>query len=213
VKPLIAISAVILVLALVFVRLQLESGPMALERCKFAVSQAKSWTVESTQQYSASLVNATTRNKIRCPDDYEYILRTRTPDNVISEQSTIHTSGVTYFENVDGNWAKSATAGDSPALRECGKGPLLVQNTVFNAIIELPRRRAGKIVEGQLQTIDGIRCQDWSVDLGNEWPQMPAFTICIDRNTHLPRRLTYTESGATDDFTGWNSTTVDAPPL
>jgi hypothetical protein len=213
VKTLVVIAAVILVLALVFFRFQSEAGPMALERCKTAVSQAKSWTVESTPQYGTNLVHATTRTKISCPDDYEYLYRTRTPNNVIHEQSTIHINGATYVENVDGNWAKSTTAGDSPALMECGKGPLFVQHTVLAAIIELPRRKAGKMVEGQLQSINGESCQDWSVDYGNEWPQMAPYTICLDPKTHLPRRITYTESGATNDFTGWNRTTVEPPAL
>jgi hypothetical protein len=211
VKIVLAISAVIAVLALLFFRFQSESGPMALERCKAAVGQAKSWTVESTQ--ADSLVNATNRNKISCPDDYEYAYRSRTPDNVIREQSTKQIAGVTYVENVDGSWAKTPTAGDSPALKECGKGPLLVQHTVFNAIIELPRRRAGKMAKGELQSINGESCQDWSVDYGNEWPQMAPYTICLDLKTHLPRRITYSESGAMHDFSGWNKTTVEPPPL
>jgi hypothetical protein len=213
VKTLLAISAVILVLVLIFFRLQAEAGPMALARCKIAVGQAKSWTVESSQAYSSNLVNSTNRSKISCPDDYEYVNRSRTPDNIIREQSTVHFNGVTYVENVDGNWAKSASAGDSPALKECGKGPLLVQQTVFDALVELPRRKAGKMVRGKLETINGESCRDWSVDYGNEWPQMAPYTICLDPKTHLPRRITFSESGATNDFTGWNSTTVDPPPL
>jgi hypothetical protein len=213
VKIVIAISAAILVLVLVFFRLESEAGPIALERCKVAVSQAKSWTVESTQQYSTSLVTATTRNKISCPDDYEYAYRSRTTDNVIREQSTIHTNGVTYIENADGTWAKSATVGDSPALKECGKGPGLVQATVVNAIYELPRRKAGSIVKGELQTIDGAKCQEWHVEYGNEWPQTAPYTVCIDRKTRLPRRITFTESGVTEEFTRWNSTTIEPPAL
>lgn len=212
-KTVLAISAVILVLVLVYFRLDSETGPMALERCKVAVSQAKSWTVESTQQYSTSLVTATTRNKISCPDDYEYAYRSRTTDNVIREQSTIHTNGVTYIENADGTWAKSATVGDSPALKECGKGPGLVQATVVNAIYELPRRKAGSIVKREFQTIDGAKCQEWHVEYGNEWPQTAPYTVCIDRKTRLPRRITFTESGVTEEFTGWNSTAVEPPAL
>jgi hypothetical protein len=213
VKIVIAISGVILVLALFFFRLESETGSMALERCKTAVSQAKSWTVETSQQYSTTLVTATTRNKISCPDDYEYAFRSRTTDNVIREQSTIHTNGVTYIENADGAWAKSTTPGDSPAMRECGKGPALVQNTVINTILELPHRKTGSIVKGQLQTIDGAKCQEWHIEYGNEWPQTAPYTVCIDRKTYLPRRITFTESGGTEEFTGWNSTTVEPPSL
>jgi hypothetical protein len=214
VKPALALSAAILVVALLFFRLHSESGLMELERCKTAVGQAKSWSTERiSEPESPDFVTLTTRTKVSCPDDYEYFYRRRTHDDVITEQTTIRTHGVTYVETVDGKWNQSANAGSPQISMECGKGPLLVQQTVFNAIIEVPRRREGKIVEGQLQTIDGIRCRDWSVDLGNEWPQMPAFTICVDPRTHLPWRLTFTESGATDDFAGWNRTTVDAPPL
>ena len=212
-KSLLAISAVILVLALFFFRIHSESGLMELASCKAAVAQAKSWTVESIEQNSTSLVTVTTRSKISCPDDYEYLTRSRTPDDVIREQSTIHTHGVTYVETVEGKWEQTAPA-DNPQIRlECGKGPALVQMTVFNAILELPHRSAGKIVKGQLQTIDGAACQEWSVDYGNEWPQTAPYTVCIDLKTHLPRRITFTYSSAGTNFIGWNGTTVDPPPI
>ncbi len=213
-KPLLAISAFILVLALLFFRLHSETGPMALERSKTAVSQAKSWTAESTSQpESPNFVTITNRTKVNCPDDYAYLSRSRTPDDVIREQSTIHTHGISYIETPDGKWEQSATAGNPQIPMECGNGPALVQQTLVNGIIELPRRRAGKIVKGKLQTIDGAPCQEWSLDFGNEWPQVQPYTICINPKTHLPRRLTFDYPGATFDFTGWNSTTIDPPGL
>ena len=213
-KTLLALSAVILVLALLFFRIHSESGLRELARCQCAVRQAKSWTAESIfQPESPNFVTFTNRNKVSCPGDYEYLYRSRTHDDVITEQSTIHTQGVSYVESADGKWDKNVTAGNPQIPLECGKGPVLVQQTVFNAIIELPRRRAGKIVENQLRTIDGVLCRGWSLDFGNEWPQMPPYTICIDPETHLPRRLTFDYPGATHDFTGWNSTTVEPPPL
>ncbi|HEY6267356.1 MAG TPA: hypothetical protein VIX11_03595 [Candidatus Acidoferrum sp.] len=213
-KTVLAIAAVILLLVLLFFRFQSESGPMALARCKAAVGQAKSWTIESFSQPRNS--NNTTfkdRIEVSCPADYKSVFISRTPDNVIREQSTVYTSGATYVENLEGNWTKSPSAGDSPALKECGKGPVLVQNTVFNAIIELPRRRAGTMVKGEIQSINGGSCQDWSIDYGNEWPQMAPYTVCLDLKTHLPRRITYSESGVANDFSGWNSTTVQPPAL
>jgi hypothetical protein len=214
VKTFLVIAAGILVLALFFFRFQSESGPMALAGCKTAVGQAKSWTMESVSQPDSSN-NTTFKNRIEvnCPADYKSVFKSRTPDNVIREQATVYAGGVTYVENLDGNWSKAPSASDSPALKECGKGPLLVQQTVFNAIIELPRRRAGKMEKGEVQSINGESCQEWSVDYGNEWPQMAPYTICIDRKTHLPRRITYSQSGATNDFSGWNSTTVEPPEL
>jgi hypothetical protein len=210
-KSALAISAVILVLALLFFRLHSEAGLVELARCKTAVGQARSWTVESTELYSPTLVTATTRNQVSCPDDYAYLYRTRTPDDVIREQSTVHTHGVSYVEAVDGRWEQNSTADNPQIPMECGKGPALVQMTVFNAILELPRRKGGSIVKGQRQTIDGVRCQEWHVEYGNEWPQTAPYTVCIDLKTHLPRRIIFAGSGATNDFTSWNSTTVDSP--
>jgi hypothetical protein len=214
VKTAIAIAVLIVVVALGLFRLQSESGPLALARCKAAVGQAKSWTIESSSQPGNSN-NTTFKNRIEvsCPADYRSVFRSRTPDNVIREQSTVYSGGATYVENLEGNWSKSASADDSPALKECGKGPVIVQNTVFNAIIELPRRRAGTMVKGELQSINGGSCQDWSIDYGNEWPQMAPYTICLDTKTHLPLRITFAPSGATNDFSGWNSTTVEPPSL
>jgi len=214
VKIVLAIAAIILVLALLLFRFQSESGPMALARCKAAVGQARSWTIESSSQPGNS--NNTTfkdRIEVSCPADYKSVFRSRTPDNVIREQSTVYSGGVTYIENLEGNWTKNPSAGDSPALKECGKGPVLVQNTVFNAIIELPRRKVATMVKGELQSINGGSCQEWSIDYGNEWPQMAPYSICLDPKTHLPRRITYSQSGATNDFSTWNSTIVEAPTL
>jgi hypothetical protein len=213
-KTVLAISAVILVLALVFFRFRSESGMVALQRCKAAVGEAKSWTVETTSQpESPSFTTFTDRTKVSCPDGYEHLFRSRTPDNVLSEQSTVRVHGVTYVENEAGGWQQNAYASNPQISMECGRGPLLVQQTVFNAVIELPRRKAGKLVKGELQTIDGVKCQEWSVDYGNEWPQIRAYTICIETKTHLPRRITFAYPGATDDFTAWNNTTVETPPL
>jgi hypothetical protein len=214
VKTLLAIAGVILLLALIFFRLQSESGPMEMEHCKIAVQQAKSWTVESiSEPESPNYSTYSTRTKVICPDDYEYSWRNRTPDDVIRGQTIIHTHGVSYVENVDGKWDQSAPAGNFDLPMECGKGPALIQQTLGNAIFELPRRRAGKMVKGKLQTIDGVTCREWSLEFGNEWPQVQPYTICIDTKTHLPRRLKYGFPGGTFDFTGWNTTTVDPPPL
>jgi len=214
VKLVLAIVVVSLVLVLILLRVESESGPMALAGCKAAVAQAKSWTLESTSQPDSS-TNTIYKNRVEvsCPDSYKSVFKSRTPDNVIQEQATVYTSGVTYVENLDGNWTKGPTAGESPALKECGKGPLLVQQTVLNAMLELPHRKAGSIVKGQLQIVDGAKCQEWHVEYGNEWPQTAPFTVCIDRKTHLPRRIIFSESGGTDEFTGWNSTTVEPPTL
>ena len=74
------ISGIIFVLALIFFRLQSESGPMEMELCRTAVQQAKSWTVESTAPpESPNYSTHTTRTKVSCPDDYEYSWRNRTP--------------------------------------------------------------------------------------------------------------------------------------
>jgi len=214
VKTLLSISAVILLLTLFFFRVHSESGLRELEHCRTAIGEAKSWTVESTNQpESPNLVTIKTRNKVSCPEDYENLFQSRTPDDLMTEQSTIHANGVTYVENVDGKWEKTETADDPQIPKQCGKGPSLVQSTVVNAIFELPRRRAASIVKGKLQSIDGVRCQEWHVEYGNEWPQMPPYTVCIDTKTHLPRQITYTPSGATYEFKGWNSTTVQPPGL
>jgi len=214
VKPVLAISAVILVLAMALFRLHKESGLMELERCQNAVRQAKSWTVESiSRRESPNFVTFTTRNRVSCPEGYEYLYRTRTHDDVIIEQSTVQTHGVTYVETVDDAWRQITAPLHPQLLAECGKGPALVQQTVFNAILEVPRRTAGKIVEGQLQTIEGAKCQEWNVDYGNEWPQTAPFSVCIDTRTYLPRRITFGYPSAEHTFTGWNSTIVDPPSL
>jgi hypothetical protein len=214
VKFVFVIVAVVLLLAMVIFRLHAESGMKELERCREAVRQAKSWTAESiSEPVSPNFVTTTNRTRVSCPDDYEYLFRSRTPDDVITEQSTIRASGMTFIESRDGKWETVASSTDPQIHSECGKGPALLQQTVLVAIIELPRRRAGKITEGQLQTIGGASCRDWSLEFGNEWPQIQAFTVCIDPKTHLPRRITFVNPGGTNEFKDWNSTVVQAPTL
>ena len=211
-KSVLALAALVLLAALIFFRLQSESGPLEMERCKIAVQQAKSWTVESTSEPESPNYNTfTTRTKVSCPDDYEYFWRNRTRDDVITGQATVHAHGVSYVENVDGKWDQSIPAGNFDLPKECGKGPALIQQTLGNALFELPRRKAGKMEKGKLLTIDGVSCREWSLEFGNEWPQVQSYTLCIDRKTHLPRRLQYGYPGGTFDFTGWNSTTVEPP--
>lgn len=211
-KTFIALSAVVLLLTLLFFRLHSDSGMLELERCQLAVGQAKSWTVATTAQYGSNMATTTSRSKVSCPDDYENYDRSRGQDEVIREQYTIHTHGVSYEETPDGKWEQRATGGNSQIPLECAKGPALVQLTVSNAILEIPRRRAGKIVKGELQTVQGLPCQEWNLDFGNEWPQMQPFTVCIEPETHFPRRISFAHPNAVHEFTGWNSTTVPPPP-
>jgi hypothetical protein len=212
-KLVLVLSVVVGLGALIFFRLQSDSGPTEMERCRAAVQQAKSWTEESTSEpQSPSFSTYTTRTKVSCPDDYEYRSRNRTRDDVITGQTTIHTHGVSYVEDVDGKWVQNAPVGNFDLPQECGKGPGIVQQMLGNAIIELPRRRAGKLVKGKLQTIEGVSCRDWSLDFGNEWPQVPSYTICINPKTHLPRQVRYDGPGYHIDFSGWNTTTVEPPP-
>jgi hypothetical protein len=211
-KTVLAFSAVLLLLVLIAFRLHSDAGPMTMERVRTNVGQAMSWTAESTSQpESPNFITFTNRTKVSCPDDYESSSRSRTRDDVIHEQSTIHIHGVTYVEDVDGKWGQNASADVTGFRLECGKGPAFLQQALGNAIIELPRRKAGKMVKGRLQTIDGVTCQELRFDFGNEWPQINAFTICIDTRTHLPRRLQYDYPAATIDFTGWNTTTIEPP--
>src|SRR4030081_1277193 len=130
VKTLLAISAAVLILALLSFRFHADSGLRELERCPTAVGQARRWTIETTALYSPNLVTSTTRYKVNCPDDYEYVYRTRTTNDVITEKSDIHTNGVSYVETVDGRWEKTATVSNPQIPMECGKGPALVQSTV-----------------------------------------------------------------------------------
>jgi hypothetical protein len=213
-KLVLVLSVVVVLGALIFFRLQSDSGPTEMARCRTAVQQAKSWTVESTSEpESPNYSTYTTRTKVSCPDDYEYFWRNRTRDDVITGQTIVHTHGVSYVENVDGKWDQSVPAGNFDLPKECGKGPALIQQTLGNAIYELPRRRAGKMVKGKLLTIDGASCREWSLEFGNEWPQVQSYTLCIDRKTHLPRRLQYGFPGGMFDFTGWNTTTIEPPAL
>jgi hypothetical protein len=211
-KLVIAIAVLCAILGLLVFRFEADSGPMALQKCKIAVNQARSWTEETVSRPdNLSYGTTTNRTKVSCPGEYEYMNRNQTSDNVIREQDFIHTHDVSYMETDGGSWQQSNLPGNPDILGQCGRGPITVRNLVFNAIVELPRRKAGKIIKGEKQVLDDGTCQDWSVDLGNEWPQMAAFTVCIEPKTHLPRRIVYAGSGVTTNFTGWNSTTIEPP--
>ena len=213
-KKIFAICIVAFVIGLAVFRVQKESGMTALQRCKAAMAEAKSWTAESiSEPVAPSYSTQTVRARVSCPNDYESFYNTRTSDNVIHESSVIHANGKSYLETDGGTWHEDPTAHNDNLPKECGKGPLSLQHTVLLAIIEIPRRQAGKIEKGQLVTIDDVKCQEWHVDFGNEWPQMPEHTVCIDTKTHLPRRLTFPNTTATDEFTGWNKTVIEPPAL
>lgn len=213
-KKTLAVCAVVAILAVALARLQKESGMMALQRCKTAMAEAKGWTAESiSEPVSPNYSTETTLIKVICPNEYEYLHRNRTSDNVIHEDSLIHANNKSYVETTDGKWQEDPAAHNDNLPKECGKGPLILQHTVLLAIIEIPRRQAGKIEKGQLVTIEDVKCQEWHVDFGNEWPQMPEHTVCIDTKTHLPRRLTFPNTSTTDEFTGWNHTVIEPPSL
>jgi hypothetical protein len=212
VKPVFAIAAIVVVLGLVFFRVASESGLNQLERSRTAVRQARSWTVETnSQEYTANFATFASRVKINCPNDYEIETKSQTYDGIINEHSAIRTQGNYYEANNGSKWQKGALSQAAAPETECGKGPSLANGTVFSNIEELQHR--GKIVRGERKTVEGVPCQEWDVDFGNEWPQMAPYTVCIDPKTDLPRRVTYTETKTTFNLTGWNMTKVVPPVL
>jgi hypothetical protein len=204
--------AILVVLTLLFFRMWSESGLDQLERSRNAVRQARSWTVETnSQEYTGNFASYASRIKVNCPNDFEIMTKSQTYDGIIKEHSAITTHGNYYEANDGGPWQKTTLNQSSQPQIECGKGPTLANGTVFSNIEELQHR--GKIVRGVRQTVDGVPCQDWNVDFGNEWPQMAPYTVCIDPKTDLPRRVTFTETKSTFTLTGWNLTAVVPPAL
>jgi hypothetical protein len=212
VKLAFAIAAILGILILVFFRTRSESGLDQLERSRSAVRQAKSWTVEtSSQEYTDNFISYTTTIKVNCPNDYAIATKSQTYDGIIKEHLAMTAHGTYYEANDGGKWQKTAFPQASQPQIECGKGPTLANGTVFSNIEELQHR--GKVVRGERQTVEGVPCQEWNVDFGNEWPQMAPYSVCIDLKTDLPRRVTFPMPRTTFTLTGWNLTTVVPPVL
>jgi len=207
-KATIVFLAFVIVLALVLFRVKSESGLDALMHSRDAVRQAKSWTTEITSQGDPPTVTNMYLTQVSCPADFKALTRT-TQDGLTKEHISMRFHGNYYEETLEGVWRKTGEDSKNEPMAECGVGPLVGSGAIYSTIEELKRR--GRITKGMRQMVEGIRCQEWNIDGGYEWPPMPSYSVCIEPESHLPRRIRYRGGGEFLMF-GWNMTTI-VPPL
>jgi hypothetical protein len=209
VKNAILIVLAILVAAIVaYWRWTPELGVAELQRSQNVVLQATSWRLDSTAQ-SGGIETARTE-EVTCPGDKRESTQYHSQDGRSGSSNTVIYQGEIFTRTNDDPWQKT-TPPDGAALNNvCGVNSHLSVSAIYN-IGELKLR--GKLTKKDRREIDGVKCQWWDVDFGNQWPQVPNYSVCIAPDTYLPRQISFVNPGNTIRFSGWNSTVVQPPDL
>jgi len=178
---------------------------LALQASREAVRAAKSWQSGITVQTPNGGWSLVRTEYIECPSRYDRI-------SVVhgSQPGSTHEvwfNGVHYQMVAGGAWA----AIDAPLPAECGAGPELVSGGVLYGDLD-SIERSGEVRPGKLTAaLMESSCTWW--DAASVKGEAPNYSVCLDENDHLPRKLRSAEHGETYvyTFTNWNATSVTLP--
>jgi hypothetical protein len=209
VKNAILIGVALLVAAIVaYWRWTPELGVAELQRSQNAVLQAKSWRFDSTED-SGGIETARTV-EVTCPGNKRESRQYHSQDGHSGSSTTILYQGEIFTRSNDDPWEKTTPPDGTASNNVCSADSHLNVSVIYN-IGELKLR--GKLTKKDRREIDGVKCQWWDADFGNQWPQVPNYSVCIALDTHLPRQVNFTNPGNTIRFSGWDSTVVQPPDL
>jgi hypothetical protein len=185
-----------------------ELGVAELQRSQDAVAQAKSWRVDSNQN-SGGIESARTE-EVTCPGNKRESTQYHSDDGHSGSSTTIAYQGEIFTRTNDDPWQKTTLPDGASPINVCDADSRINISVIYR-IGELKLR--GKLTKKDRGVIDGVKCQWWDADFGNQWPQVPNYSVCIAPDTHLPRQINFTNPGNTIRFSGWNSTVVQPPDL
>ena len=207
-------NAILIVLALfvaaiiAYWRWSPKLGVAELQRSQDAVLQATSWRFDSINNSGEG--EAVRTVEVTCPGDKREFTEFHGRDGQTRSSTSLTYHGEFFSRENTGPWKKDAPPEGAVSLNVCSAEMRLNVSTTYN-IGELKLR--GKITKKDRGVIDGVKCQWWDADFGNQWPQVPNYSVCIAPDTHLPRQINFTNPGNRITFSGWNSTVVQPPDL
>lgn len=194
-----------------------SAGQKELQQHLNALDSVRSWRMD-LQMSRNGLVFASRSHEATCPD-MEHIYE----DGLNGTAEFIRMSNLVFYKKSTNSWVENSNVpGDLfmpfPTPRPCMSNPggsvtsPDSGDTEWRTEIQRAIKK-GTIQEGELETVKGSSCRNYQVSWLNGRGQMMAYTICINEQDHLPRKIQDFHQSATMYFE-WNlPVDIKAPAL
>ncbi len=212
------ISAWLLGIAAVLVSIYVLSaspGKKELQKQIEAIDHVQSWKMELDISSNGRML-AWRTHEAQCPD-MEHI----TERGMQSSGEFIRLANDVYYRRDGGAWLQDANTPTDlfmpfvtprPCMSNPGGSKSAPDSGDTEWKSELKRAiKDGSFEKGELDTVRGESCRNWQVSWMNARGQMVAYTMCINEQDHLPRRMQMARENINMYFK-WNVPVDIQPP-
>jgi hypothetical protein len=179
------------------------SGYRELQASQAALHEAKSWRAITKIPLDTSTSMVSHTREIVCPTDYVDSYAETGDLEKVHRRAYIH--GFGYSQLPDGRWINSA--GTSPKLNECGKGPIAGGGFLYWGLRQI--EISGKVLRGERERTEHGSCV-W-FHIYTRPAETPDYSVCIEGFSHLPLEVRFPSSGDEYFYWDWNRTTLTPP--
>lgn len=189
----IIIASVIVVVLGVIVFLMPSEGQREFKKQIEALETVHSWKMDLQVSSNSRLVARRT-HEAQCPD-MEQITEFGPEDEV----QYVRMANLVYYRKNRQTWYQDANVPQDLFMpivtpRPCMSNPGGTTTSPDSGAVEwrteLNRAvKEGTFKKGELKTVNGSICRDWQVSWTNLRNQLVAYTMCINEQDHLPRRI------------------------
>ncbi len=206
----------VIVAALVFIYVKTESpGKKELQKQIDAIDRVQSWKMDLEISANSRML-AWRTHEAQCPD-IEHI----SEQGMGNSGEFIRLANDVYYRHNGGAWIEDAnTPADlfmgivtpRPCMSNIGGSKSAPDSGDTEWKNELKRAiKDGSFEKGELDTVRGEPCRNWQVSWINARGQMVAYTMCINEQDHLPRRMQMARENINMYFK-WNVPIQVSPP-
>jgi len=206
VKKLVWIIGIIAIIVLIIFA-TVSPGKKELKKQLVALDTVKSWKMDLQVSSNGRLLVQRT-HEAQCPD-MEHI----TEQGLVGSAEFIRMSNLVYYRKNGQPWVQDANTPQDlfmpfvtprPCMSNPGGTTTSPDSGDTEWKTELNRAiKDGTFTMGDMETVRGTPCRNWQVSWMNARNQLVAYTMCINEQDHLPRRMQMLRENVNMYFT-WN---------
>lgn len=190
-KQWISIAGAALILVALAAHFFTGEGEKEFKLQQQALKEVKSWRIRTQVSMNGRLIVDRTHTA-NCPDQESIV-----ENSQMSSSEYRRIGDEMFWRQNSTSWKQGSVPQDlfQPFLspRPCMTNPMEYASEI-NGIDEMERYiqsiiNKGDFTRGELQTIGGTTCRDWTVMAFNERRQLVSTTFCVNEKDHLPRRM------------------------
>lgn len=213
-KATVWIAVIVAVLVVVYLKTE-NPGTKEFKRQIEAIDHVQSWKMEMDISTNGRML-AWRTHEAQCPD-MEHI----TEQGMGSSGEFIRLANDVYYRKNGAAWVEDAKTPPDlfmdivtprPCMNNPGGSKTASDSGDTEWKDELNRAiKDGSFRKGELDTVRGESCRNWQVSWMNARGQLVAYTICINQQDHLPRRMQMARENVNMYFR-WNLPVDIKPP-